>query len=92
MFVQRRPSRRRLALVDPLVADAEARDYAPPRQGRVERLAVGLPADNDVAGTGLGDGIDQGRFLGGGGNKGEARRRGEDGLTATIFGFRYEND
>ena len=31
---------------------------------RVERLAVGLPADDDVAGTGLGDGVDQRRFLG----------------------------
>ena len=74
------------------MADAEARDDTPPRQGRVERFAVGLPADNDVARTGLGDRVDQGRFLGGGGNKGEARRRGENGLTATIFGFRYEND
>ncbi len=65
--------RRRLTLVDPLVAHAETRDHAPPRQRRVERLAIRLPADDDVAGTGVGDGVDQGRFLGGRRHKGEAR-------------------
>ena len=84
--------RRRFALVDPLVADAESRDHAPPRQRCVERLAVGLPADDDVARAGLGDRVDQRRLFGGRRHEGEARRRGENRVAAAKFGFGDKND
>ena len=66
--------------------------HAPARQRRVERIAVRLTADDDVAGAGLGDGLDERCLFRGRRHESETRRRAEDHLASAIFGFGHEND